>query len=152
MIMDYFVGRRYKILVSNSPSLVRAAFGSYLAMSLSPVTAKGEIEVSIMKRNSGSCVSLNFDFTKGYVAGFISAVLGALLCFVVVYLIISFSLSGFPSWAIEDAWAMFNTIMIGAIFVVFIGTMSLEGYYVSRTRKRFIEEFNILSQSLSAKK
>jgi hypothetical protein len=71
---------------------------------------------------------------------------------VVAYLLVSFSLSGFPSWAIENAWSMFNTIMISAIVAVFIGTMSLEAYYVSRTRKRIIEEFNKLSQSLSARK
>jgi hypothetical protein len=151
-IMNYFAERRYKIVVSNSPSLVKAEFGSYLAMSFSAVTAKGEMEVSIVKRNGGSCVNLNFDFTKGYLAGFISAVFGALLCFVVAYLLVSFSLSGFPSWAIENAWSMFNTIMISAIVAVFIGTMSLEAYYVSRTRKRIIEEFNKLSQSLSARK
>ena len=146
-IMNYFVGRGFKILVSNSPSLIRAEFGSYLVASLKG-NAKGEIEASIVKRNGGSHVSFNFDFTKGYITGFISAILGALLCFAVVHWIVSFSLSDFPSWAIEDAWTMFNTIMIGAIVVVvFVVTMSVEGYYVSRTRKRFIEEFSMFEKS-----
>lgn len=151
-IMDYFVGRHYKILVSNSPSLIRAEFGSYLALTFSNVTAKGEIDASITNKNGGSCVSFNFNFTKGYIAGFISAILGALLCYVGAFWVGSFNLSNVPSWAIEDAWRMFNTIMISVMSFLFVVLMSLEGYYVSKTRKRFIEEFNMFAQSLPVKK
>ncbi len=147
-VKDYLAGRRYKILVSNSPSYVRAAFGSYLAMSLSTVTAKGEIEASIMKSNDGSYVDFNFDFTKGYLAGFISAILGALVCYAGAYWGNTFNLSNVPSWAIGDASRTFNAIMIGVMFFVFVILMSLEGYYVSRTRRRFIQEFNMFAHSL----
>jgi len=59
-----------KILTSNPPSYIRAEFGSLASMS--PDNSKGEVEISIVKRNGGSYVNLNFSFSLEYLAAFYS--------------------------------------------------------------------------------
>lgn len=152
-IMDYFMGRHYKILVSNSPSLVRAEIGSWMVMSMASGNAKGESEATIIKRNGGSYVNFNFDFTKEYISGLIVAVIGALAVYAVLnWMAGSIFLSRIPSQSVGDAWAIFNPIIIAGSVLLFAIIMSLEGYFVSRTRKRFLAEFNTFAQSLPTKK
>ena len=151
-IMDYFRGRRYKILVSNSPSLIRAEFGSWHSLSVSSGTAKGEAEATIIKRNGGSYVNFNFSFMKEYLSGLIVAV----VIFPIVYLIAQWFAGSYfsqlPASVVADAWGIFNPILIFLIMIGFALIMSMEGLLVSKTRKRFIEEFNVFAQSLSSKK
>jgi hypothetical protein len=55
------------------------------------------------------------------------------------------------SW-IFGLLAIFYPIIFILIMLLLAFTMSMEGYLVSKTRKRFIEEFNVFAQSLSTKK
>lgn len=151
-VMDYFMGRRYKILVSNSPSLIRAEFGSWWSMTVSSGTAKGEAEATIMKRNGGSYVNFNFSFMKEYLSGLIVAVVGVLVVYLVAQWLAGFYISQLPASVIADAWGIFNPIVFVVIMLLLAFIMSMEGLLVSKTRKRFIEEFNVFAQSLSAKK
>lgn len=150
-LMDYFTGRRYKILVSNSPQLVRAEIGSWMSMTVASGTAKGEAEATIIKRNGGSYVNFNFNFMKEYVSGLISCVLGALIIYAVVYWIGGAYFSRLPSQAVGDVWAIVNPSIIVGIVLLFAIVMSMEGYLVAKTRKRFIAEFNTFAQSLPNK-
>lgn len=150
-VMDYFTGRRYKILVSHSPSLIRAEIGSWMSMSFESGTAKGEAEATVMKRNGGSYVNFNFNFTKEYVSGLIGAVIGALIVYAVGYWIGSSVISGLQSQAVNAMWTFLNTALIAGILILFAIVMSMEGYLVAKTRKRFIVEFNMFAQSLPNK-
>jgi hypothetical protein len=67
-----------KILSSNSPSYIRAEFGSWTSMSLD--NAKGEVEAEIKERNGGCYSNLNFSFFKEYLFALIIAISGTLLC------------------------------------------------------------------------
>lgn len=149
-LMDYFTGRRDKILVSTSPSLIRVEIGAYWSWSRGH--AKGEAETTITKRDSGSYINFNFDFTKEYVSGFIVAIIGALLCYFVVSWVAGLMLSEIPSWITGNMWSIVNLIVIGGMVMIIFTVMALEGYNVSATRKRFIDEFNMFAQSLSTKK
>ena len=53
LMMNYFTSKHMKIVTSDSPSYIRAEFGSWTSMSLG--NAKGEVEVEITARNGGSC-------------------------------------------------------------------------------------------------
>mgnify|MGYP001057670560 CR=1 FL=1 len=144
-VMDYFTGRRMKVLTSNSPSYIRAEFGSWT--SISPSNEKGVVEVSVMKRNGGSYVNLNFNFFETYLMALIVTIIGA------------FATYGFMWWlvvvnplqrAIVPSGANFLILMPIALFCALM--IAVLGYTVSLTRRRFIEEFNMFMQSLHAKK
>jgi len=135
-----------RILTSNSPSYIRTEFGSWVSMSLG--SAKGEVEVNITKRDSGSYVNLTFSFLKEYILALIAAIIGALIMYVVVWAI----LSGYPSEIVEIVQSSINMLILGGIILMFGVVMGLSGYNTSRTRKRFIEEFNMFMQSLASKK
>ncbi len=148
-VNDYFNGRRYKILFANSPSNVRAEFGSYMALSVSTGTAKGEAEAVITKANNGSYVNLHFNFMKEYIVGLIGAVIGGLLSYALGYWYFSSSVPSYASaYSINQAFGMFNSIMGSISFMVFVFIMLIEGYYVSRTKKKLIAEFNNFAKSL----
>lgn len=149
-MMDYFTGRRDKILVSLKPSLVRAETGSWF--SLSRGTAKGEVQTTITKRKSRSYVNFNFDFTKEYVAGFIVAIIGAIACSLLISYVARIMFSGYPSWNAGNTWFAVNLISIGSMILIVTVGMALEASGVSLTKRRFIEEFNMFAQSLQTKK
>ena len=81
--MDYFTSKHMKILTSNSPSYIRAEFGSWTSMSLD--NAKGEVEAEIKERNDGSYSNLNFSFFKECLFALIIAISGTLLVCVVMW-------------------------------------------------------------------
>ena len=148
-IMDYFIGRQYKILVSNSPSLIRAEIGSYMAMSTSTGTAKGDAETTIVKRNEGSYVNFNLNFTKEYIAGFLAAIVAGLIVYGVAFWIVSSVFSSSPFWS--SASSVYNSLLIGGSSFAFILVMLVEGYYVSKTKTKFIAEFDRFAKSLPHK-
>lgn len=149
-IMDYFTGRRYKILVSNAPSLVRAEIGSYWSMSRGD--AKGEVEATITKRNSGSYLNFHFDFTKEYMAGLLVAAIGAFLLYIVGSLLAGVIYPRlFPFQDISGLLLIFNILLIGGVLFFLAIIMLLEGYSVSRARKRFNAEFDRFTKSLPKK-
>lgn len=150
-LMDYFTGRRVKILTSNKPSYVRVGIGSWIGFVFQG-NAKGEVETTVTKRNGGSYVHFNFDFTKEYASGFIGAIVGALLLYGIGSWVANLMISKLPYSAIGEIWSLVYLIIIFGMVMLFATIMVMEGYYVSRTKKRFIEEFNKFMQSLTSKK
>ena len=131
--MDYFNGRRMKILTSNPPSYIRAEFGSLASMS--PDNSKGEVDISIVKRNGGSYVNLNFSFSLEYLAAFTVTIIGALIAYIIYTMLeIPFQF----------------TLLVILVMVAFV--VGIIGYSVSATRRKFIEEFNMFIQSLAPKR
>ena len=131
--MDYFNGRRMKVLTSNTPSYIRAEFGSLASMSLD--NSKGEVEISIVKRNGGSYVNLNFSFSLEYLAAFTVTIIGALITYIIYTMLeIPFQF----------------TLLVILVMVAFV--VGIIGYSVSATRRKFVEEFNMFIQSLAPKK
>jgi len=146
--MDYFSGRRMRILTSNPPSYIRVECGSWVSFSFQG-NAKGEIEVNVTKRNSGSYINFNFNFFKEYMGDFLLAIIGALFVYVFLQWILS---SLYPSDFVRSFQGAFSLILLGGIVLLFALVMGLAGYATSLTRRRFIEEFNMFAQSLSTKK
>jgi len=144
-VMDYFTTRRMRILTSNSPNYMRGEFGNWFSMSSG--NAKGEVEVSIMKKDNGSYVSLNFNFFKDYMAGLFLGILGSIL----VYLVVNVMLSRYPQDYIEFIEPSIPFFVIAGILIVFGIVTAFSAYDVSKTRGRFIEEFNMFIQSTSKK-
>jgi len=142
LLMDYFTGRRMRILMSHEPSYIRADLGSYVSMSLGH--AKGEVEVNTVKRNGGCYVNLNFNFVKEYAVDGIVAIFLFSLIFGFGWWMIS--ISGLRPWTRLEIIPLFLWATVGFAIV-----MAIAGYNVSLTRRRFIEEFNMFVQSLSTK-
>jgi len=134
-VMDYFNGRHMKMQASNSPSYIRVEFGSWFALETSG-NAKGEAEANIAKKNGGSYVNLNLDFGKEYLVS--SAVF---LPIIAVAMVIFYEMLEIPFW--------YSLIVL---LIMLIVVLAGEGYSVSKTRKRFIKEFNMFIQSLASKK
>lgn len=141
LVTDYVEGRNMKILASNSPSYVRARFGSWTSVSLD--NAVGVIETKISKKNGGSYLFLHFGFRGEY--------LGVLVATMVLAVIQSIF-----AWAQALAQRgdfllgmMWNTLIVSVFFAV-AGT--IVAYSTSKTRRRIIEDFNIFMQSLASKK
>jgi uncharacterized membrane protein len=134
LVMDYFNGRRMKILSSNSPSYIRAKFGKVLALETSG-NAKGEAKTNIMKRNGGSYVNLDLDFFEYYLTSFVATAIFAVVA-VIIYQMLEL-----PFW-------LSLIILPTMALVALVGA----GYSVSNTRKRITQEFNMFIQSLASKK
>jgi len=134
-VMNYFKGRRMRILTSSSPSHIRVEFGSWLALETSG-NEKGEAEANITKSNGGSYVNLNLDFMKVYLVYF-----AIFLPIAVVIIVVLYQMLEIPFW--------FTLIVLLLILLI---ALAAEGYSVSKTKKRFIEEFNMFIQSLASKK
>jgi len=132
LMTDYFNGRDMRILTSNSPSYVKADFGSWTSISLN--NAKGEVKVDLAKANRGSYANLHFSFSSEYLVG------SAVTMFFAAATYIIYAILEIPIW-----FALF-VMLIEVIFVV-----GIIGYSVSLTRKKFIEEFNMFLQSLAPK-
>ena len=147
LLMDYFTGRRERVLTSNSPSYIRAEIGSWASLSIG--NAKGEVEANITKRNGGSYINLSFNFFKEYIVTLLAAIVGALI----IYFFPQWVLSSFaPSYFLRLFQGTFNIILLGGIILFFAIVMVVAGYAASSTRKRFIDEFNMFAQSLQSKK
>jgi hypothetical protein len=139
--MDYFNGRRMKILSPNLPSYIKAEFGSRASMWFG--NAKGEVETKIVKRNGGSYINLNFNFLKEYAYGLIAASIIALIFYILAWVQALAQRGDLP---LGMMWATFIALII-------LGSMGmLVSYDVSLTRRRFMEEFNMFIQSLVSKK
>jgi len=146
-LMIYFNGKHVKITARNRPSYIKAEIGSGFSFA-DEGNAKGEVEAKITKGNGGSYVYLNFDFTKEYALVFAAAVLGAFsFCIIGSFLFFASSLLR----SLEPG-LIASSILIGLLVEVmaFPLIIKLEGYAASRTKKRFMEEFNMLMQLLSA--
>lgn len=131
--MDYFNGRPMKVIASNPPSYIKAEFGSWTAMVLD--NAKGEVTARIVKRNGGSYANLNLSFALEYFSALLLTIVGAISTYIFYDLL-----------RIPSMWALF-VILIEVVMIWGIVRSS-----ASLTRRKFIEEFNMFIQSVSAKK
>jgi len=139
-----------KILTSNSPSYVRAEVGSWASMSFG--NAKGEVEVHIIERESGSYVNLNFNFLKEYMIDSVAAIIGAMLVYVVMWWVASGRLPNISPLLREDYLSEVNWLTLVLISVIFVLVIGISGYNAQVTRRRFIEEINMFVQSLHPKR
>jgi len=131
--MDYFNGRPMKVVASESPSYIKVEFGSWTAMVLD--NARGEVKARIAKRNGGSYANLNLSFALEYFAALLFTIVGA----IATYLI-------YDTLRAPSTWAL-SVILLEVAMI-----WGIVGYSVSITRRKFMEEFNMFIQSLSAKK
>jgi hypothetical protein len=151
LLMDYFTGRRERILTSNSPSYIRAEIGSWGSFSIS--TAKGEVEANVTKRNGGSYVNFSFNFFKEYVGDLlITIVMAPFIYFIPQWFLSSFVSSFASSDFLRWFQSAFSIILLAGIILLFSIVMVVAGYATSSTRNRFIDEFNMFVQSLQTKK
>lgn len=151
IMMDYFLGRRMKILTSVSPCYVKAELGVWVSMSLGK--AKGEVEATITKRDNGCYVNLMFSFLKEYLGNLIITVLGGFVSYEVMWWSVNeYALRGVAPSAREGFLLFANWLMITGLITIFVIVMAISVYNVSQTKKRFIEEFNEFVQSVPSKK
>ena len=150
LITDYFASKRMKIVTSNSPSYIRAEFGSWTSMSLD--NAKGEVEVEITARNGGSYTNLNFSFFKEYMSTLIIAIFGTLILCVIMWWRATRDVSRINPADVGNFLFKVSLITVGLSAVMFVVAIGLVVYSTSLTRRRFIEEFNTFIQSLPSKK
>ena len=150
LMMDYFTSKHMKIVTSNSPSYIRAEFGSWTSMSLD--NANGEVEVEITGRNGGSYSNLNFSFFKEYLFALIIAIFGTLFLCAVMLWRATRDMSRINPADVGNSLLKINLITVGLSAIMFAIVIGLVGYSTSLTRKRFIEEFNMSMQSLPSKK
>lgn len=144
-LVDYFTGRRIRILTSIEPSYIRVGIGSSASLSLG--NAKGDVAVYIGKRDGGSSINFNFDFSKDYSVSLIVAIFGALIVYTLLTWVASNMIRevGSVAWPYIFPFLLFLAVLTFAIIIV------MESYSVSLTRRRFVEELNMFAQSLSAK-
>jgi hypothetical protein len=150
LIMDYFTSRRIRILTSNSPSYIKAEFGSWTSMSLDK--AKGKVEVKITEKNGGSYSNLNFSFFKEYLFALIIAIFGTILICAIMWWRATRDMPQINPADVGNFLFKVNLITFGLSVVMFVVTLGLVGYSTSLTRKRFIKELNTSLQSSSSKK
>jgi hypothetical protein len=149
-MMDYFTSKHMKIIASNSPSYIRAEFGSWTSMSLD--NANGEVEVEITGKNGGSYAHLDFTFFKEYLAALIIAIFGTLLLCVIMWWRATRDMPRINPANVGNFLLKINLITFGVSAIMFAIAIGLVAYSTSLTRKRFIEEFNVFVQSLASKK
>jgi len=150
LLMDYFTSKRMKIIASNSPSYIRAEFGSWTSMSLD--NAKGEVEAEIKERNGGSYSNLNFSFFKEYLFALVIAISVTLLLCVVMWWRAARDMSRINPADVGNFLFKVSLITVGLAAVMFVVVIGLVVYSTSITRRRFIEEFNMFMQSLPSQK
>ena len=149
-LMKYFTSKHMKIMASNSPSYIRAGFGSWTSLSLD--NANGEVEVEITGKNGGSYANLSLSFLKEYMLALIVAVFGTLFLCVIMWWRATNDLPRIDPADVGSFLLKINLITFGLSVVMFVVAIGVVGYSVSLTRKRFIEEFNVFMQSLPSKK
>ena len=145
LVMDYFKGRRMKILTSNSPSYVRARFGAWVSMSFG--NAQGEVEANIPKKDGGSYVNLNLNFLIEYLGNLMLAIIGVVIIHVIMWWLATTNPLEKPDFPAVAPWFALWLSVISFLLV-----MGVAGYNVSLTRRRFMEEFNMFIQSLASKR
>jgi small-conductance mechanosensitive channel len=150
LITDYFASKNMKILATNHPSHIRAEFGSWTSISLN--NAKGEVEVEITKRNGGSYTNLNFSFSKEYLLALIIAILGTLALCVVMWWRATRDMPQINPADTGNFLFKVSLITVGLSAVMFAAAIGLVVYSTALTRRRFVEEFNMFTQSLSSQK
>lgn len=150
LLMGYFTSKHMKIIASNSPSYIRAEFGSWTSMSLD--NANGEVEAEIREKNGGSYAHLDFSFLKEYLFALIVAIFGTLFLCVAMWWRATRDLPRVNPAEVGNFLLKTNLITFGLSAVMFAVVIGFVGYSISLTRKRFIEEFNVFVQSLSSKK
>ena len=150
LMMDYFTSKRMKILTSNSPSYIRAEFGSWTSLSLD--NARGEVEAEIKERNGGSYSNLNFSFFKEHLFALIIAISIILLLCVIMWWRATRDMPRINPADIGNFLFKVNLITFGLSAIMFAVVIGLVVYSTSITRRRFIEEFNMFMQSLPSQK
>ena len=133
LLMDYFDGRHMKVQTSDSPSSIKAGFGSWTDMVLD--NAKGEVTARIVKRNGGSDVNLSFDFALEYYPALLLTIAGVAATYMLYDL-----LRASPTWA---------------LFVILIEVVMVWGiviYSISLTKRKLIKDLNTFIKSQSTKK
>ena len=149
LLMDYFTSKHMKILTSNSPSYIRAEFGSWTSMSLD--NANGEVEAEIKERNGRCYSNLNFSFFKEYLFALIIAIFGTLLLCAVMWWKVTRDMSRINPADVGNFLFKVSLITVGLSAVMFVVAIGLVGYSTSLTRRRLIEEFNMFMQSMPSK-
>lgn len=149
LITEYFASKRMKIVSSNPPSYIRAEFGSWTSMSLE--NAKGEVEVRITARNGGSYSNLHFSFFKEYLSALMIAVFGTMVLCVVMWWRTTRDLSRINPVNVESFLIKTSLITVGLSAVMFAVVIGIVAYSIALTRRRFIKEFNVFTQSLPTK-
>lgn len=122
--------RREEILASNLPSYVKAK-----VLTGVPLFSEGKAEATITRRDCGSCININFDFRKGYI-------LASLLAIAIFLVSILFSLTNFAPDNYYESSGIFLVVLL--LFAVVI---ALEGYNVSFTKMRLIDELRLKNES-----
>ncbi len=131
--MDYFDGRHMKVKTSESPSCIKAGFGSWTEMVLD--NAKGEVTARIVKRNGGSDVNLDFDFALEYYPALVLTIAGVAATYMLYGL-----MRASPTWALLVI--VIEVVIVWAIVV----------YSISLTKRKLTEELNTFIQPQSTKK
>jgi len=143
-VVDYFQGRNIRIQSSNPPSSIIAEFGSWFTMY--PGNAKGNVNAQLMKRDNGTYINLNFDFSSYYASGLSMGVILSVAAFVFFNLFLTNVLHTATIPAVLQFYAV--ALSFGCVLIMALGL----GYDVSKTRRNFLEEFNMFIQSLASKK
>jgi hypothetical protein len=130
--MGYFDGRRMKVKASDSPSCIKAGFGSWTEMVLD--NAKGEITARIVKRNGGSDVNLSFDFALEYYPALLLTIAGVAATYMLYDL-----LRASQTWALLVI--VIEVVMVWGIVI----------YSISLTKRKLTEDLNTLIQSQATK-
>lgn len=133
-VMDYFLKKRCKILMSTPPSLIKAEFGAYYPMAWT--NAKSEVEATVTKGDNGSYVNFTFDFRKSYIFLFVSSLVASLL-----FLLLRV-------WRTSIDYASEYPIFLVVAFSFFIIAILLGRYSANLTRRKFIEEFGRFAELL----
>ena len=134
LLMDYLKQKGVVVVRSDSPSYIRGVFGSWSQLVLD--NAKGVVKVTVDEEEDGGCsVGLGLSFlSEFFVALVLTIVVGVLTYF--VYGRLDFS-------------SMWTWVVILVEVVVIWGIV---GFSVPLTRRKFMKEFGVFMQSLSAKK
>ncbi len=149
-VKDYFTGRHFRILASNPPSHIQAEIGSWTSVSFG--NSKGKVEANLVKRNGGTYVNLDFSFRKEYLAGIAAFVIGTVLIYGTMLLVGNSTTVGLTPSARSEYLLLANYIVLGLIFIYLVITFGIIEYSARKTRRTFIEEFNIFTQSLVSKR
>ncbi len=149
-LMDFFNGRRSRVLVSNQPYRIRVEIGSYWALTLD--SAKGEVEASITKRDGGSYINLNFNFMKEYLLGLVGSFIGAVALVVLGYTIGNAMITDMSQSVAAGAWSSIYGVIVFGILMTFVVVMATESGSAFVTKRKFINELDMFVQSLQTKK
>ena len=151
LAVDFFSERQMKVLESTPHHYIMVGFGSWTSLSFG--SGKGEVEVDIEKKDGGSRVSLDFDFSINYVVYFLIAIVSAFIVYAVLSSFVNAWASGIGNFLIrEDYLSKANLYIISGTLILFFLGILVSVIEVSMTRKRFMREFNLFAKSLTSKR